>query len=187
MTRRMCAAFAVNALGAALCLSAAPAPLSAQEVRTQPELVATYSTLADGILALKRTEENLCRSVVAAAFGQARVDLAGAQKALAAGDAKSAQADIEALAAEVAEMATEGDNAVGAVRKRLIEGGQHHNAAGESQGIFDEGFVVVTKSAKASLLQSSRAIAQLAPAPKAEALEAEWKKVEAVAAEILKH
>ena len=83
---------------------------------TPAELVKTYASLADGILALKRTEEDLCRS----------------------------------------------------------------------QGLFDEGFVIVTRAAKAKLLESSRAFGQMARAPKAEALEAEWKKVEAVLLELLK-
>lgn len=83
-------------------------------------------------------------------------------------------------------MATEGDNAVGAVRKKLLDGGHHHNAAGEAQGIFDEGFVVVTRAAKAKLLESSRAIGQMARGPKADALEVEWKKVQAVVGPLLK-
>jgi hypothetical protein len=86
----------------------------------------------------------------------------------------------------VGQIATEGDNAVAAVRKKLLDGGHHHNAAGEQQGTFDEGFVIVTRSAKAKLLSSSRAIGQMASAPKADALDAEWKKVEAVVDELLK-
>jgi hypothetical protein len=187
MVRRTGSTLVEAALGVALAAGTAAAQGSAAEVRTPAEMVATYSTLADGILALKRTEENLCRSILSAANGHAHADLGRAQKAIAAGDAKAAQAALEALAAEVAQMATEGDNAVGAIRKRLIEAGQHHNAAGEAQGIFDEGFVIVTKGAKASLLDSSRAIAQLAHAPKADALDAEWKKVQAVLADLLKH
>ncbi len=37
--------------------------------------------------------------------------------------------------------ANEGDNAIAGIRKRLVEGGHHHNAAGEEQGIFEEGYV----------------------------------------------
>ena len=48
-----------------------------------------------------------------------------------------------------------------------------------AQGIFDEGYVVVTKAAKQAFLDSSKALAMLAREPKAEALDAEWKKVEA--------
>jgi len=153
---------------------------------TPAEMVATYSSLADGILALKRTEEDLCRSILAATNAHAQVELGRAQKAIAAADAKGAQAALEGLAADVGQMATEGDNAVAAVRKKLLDGGHHHNAAGEAQGIFDEGFVVVTRAAKAKLLESSRGIGQMARAPKADALEAEWRKVQAVVGPLLK-
>ena len=76
-------------------------------------------------------------------------------------------------------MASEGDSAVAAVRKRLLEGGHHHHADGEAKGIYDPGFVVVTRTAHQQLLDASRAIGQLARAPKADALEAEWAKVQA--------
>jgi hypothetical protein len=153
---------------------------------TPTEMVATYSSLADGILALKRTEDNLVRSILAATLAHGQVAHDRAQKALAAGDTKAATAAIEALASDVGQLATEGDNAVGAVRKRLLEGGHHHNAAGEAQAIYDEGYVVVTRAAKAKLLVSSRAIAGMAVGPKADALSAEWKKVEEVVNGLLK-
>lgn len=155
-------------------------------IGTPTEVVATYNSLADGILALKRTEENLCRSILATANGHGHAALDRAQKAIAAGDAKAAQAALESVAADVAQMGTEGDNAVGAIRKKLIEAGQHHNSAGEAQGIFDEGFVIVTRAAKAKLLDSSRVFSQQARAPKADAVDAEWKKVQAVVQELLK-
>ena len=165
-------------------------PLAAQGADGTPgtpaELVKAYASLADGILALKRTEEDVCRSILAATGEKAQAEVGRARKAVAAGEAKASQVALEALAADVGQLATEGDNAVGAVRKKLVDGGHHHNAAGEAQGLFDEGFVIVTRAAKAKLLESSRAFGQMARAPKAEALEAEWKKVEAVLAELLK-
>lgn len=159
------------------------APARAQGVSgpaTPAEMVATYSALADTILSAKRAEAELVRSILAATHAHAQVQLSRAQRAISAGDGKAAQATVEALAADVAQLATEGDNAVAAVRKRLIEGGHHHNAAGEAQGLYDEGFVVVTRAAKQQLLESSRTIGQLAGAPKADALDAEWKKVEGI-------
>ena len=175
---------------AGLVVGLGPMPAAAQGMGTTPstpaEMVATYSSLADGILALKRTEEDLCRSILAATNAHAQVELGRAQKAIAAGDAKAAQAALEGLAADVGQMATEGDNAVAAVRKKLLDGGHHHNAAGEAQGIFDEGFVIVTRAAKAKLLESSRGIGQMARGPKADALEAEWRKVQAVVGQVLK-
>jgi len=176
------AAIAVVAV-ASLC----PAPATAQAPSGTPaEMVASYNTLADGILALKRTEENIVKSILAATLGHGQAVLGHAERAINAGDAKAATAGVEALASDVGQLATEGDNAVGAVRKRLLEGGHHHNAAGEAQGVYEEGYVVVTRAAKAKLLESSRAIAAMAAAPKADALAAEWKKVEGIVGGLLK-
>ncbi|HVO11317.1 MAG TPA: hypothetical protein VMX54_11305 [Vicinamibacteria bacterium] len=179
----------VAALTLALLLS--PLPAAAQAAQAPPtgtpkEMVATYNGLADGILALKKTEDSLVRSILAATLAHGQGQLARAQHAIQANDAKAAGAAVEALAADVGQLATEGDNAVGAVRKRLLEGGHHHNAAGEAQGLYEEGYVVVTRKAKAQLLESSRAIAGMAAAPKAEGLAAEWKKVEGLLDGLLK-
>ncbi len=164
---------------------ATPAPVAAHS-GTPKELVATYSTLADGILALKRTEEELVRSILQATMVNAGHHLEHALASLKEGDTEGARPAVETIAADVGQLATEGDNAVGAIRKRLLEGGHHHNSAGEAQGIFDEGYVIVTRAAKAKLLASSRAIGAMAAAPKAEELQAEWKKVEGIVAELMK-
>jgi len=179
---------ALLALAAALAVAfVAPLPAAAQAPAGTPaEMVATYNSLADSILAVKKTEDNLVRSILAATLAHGQGALARAQRAIQASDAKAASTAVEALAADAAQLGTEGDNAVGAVRKRLLEGGHHHNAAGEAQGIYEEGYVVVTRKAKTSLLESSKAIAGMAAAPKADALAAEWKKVEAVVGDLMK-
>jgi len=165
----------------------APAPAAAGQASGTPaEMVATYDSLADGILALKRTEKNLVEAILAGTVAHGQVNLARAATAIEKGDSGAARTAVEALASNVGQLATEGDNAVGAVRKRLLEGGHHHNAAGEAQGIYDDGYVIVTRAAKAKLLASSRAIAGMASAPKADALEAEWKKAQSVVAELMK-
>ena len=164
----------------------APAPAAAQVGGTPAEMVATYNSLADGILALNRSEQNLVKSILAATLAHGHVNLGRALSAAEKGDAAAAKTAVEALASDVGQLATEGDNAVGAVRKRLLEGGHHYNAAGEAQGIYDEGYVVVTRAAKTKLLASSRAIAGMAAAPEAGALKAEFKKVKGIVAELMK-
>jgi hypothetical protein len=146
---------------------------------TPAEMVATYNALADAILAVKNTEDALVRSILGATYAHAGIELGRARAAIKANDAKASQAALENLASEVATIASEGDSAVGAVRKRLLEGGHHHHADGEAKGIYDPGFVVVTRAAHQQFLDASRAIGQLARAPKADALEAEWGKVQA--------
>lgn len=167
-----------------LALAATPAAAQTKELPTAPEFVATYNSLADAILALHQSEENMVRSILAAAYEHADDHLNRAHQAIIANKAADAKSLIEALAVDVGQLATEGDNSVGAVRKRLILGGAHHNAAGEAQGLFEEGYVIVTKAAKAKLLESSRAIAQMSAAPKAADLNAEWRKVQAVYTEL---
>ena len=177
----------IKALAAAAAIALlAPAPVAAQAGGTPAEMVDTYNTLADSILGLKRTEENLVKAILAATVAHGQVNLGRALAAIQGGDGAAAKAAVEALAADVGQLATEGDNAVGAIRKRLLEGGHHHNAAGEAQGIYDEGYVIVTRAAKAKLLASSRAIAGMAGAPEAGALEAEFQKVKGVVAELMK-
>jgi len=169
----------VFATVAAAALLAAPAPARAQAPATPPEMVAAYDAVADTILAADKAEEKLVRSILAAAYGHAHGELARARQALKAGDAAAARTAVENVAAAVGQIGTEGDNSVAGVRKRLLQGGHHHNAAGETQGLYDEGYVVVTKTAKQAFLDSSKALAMLAREPKADALNAEWTKVEA--------
>ena len=65
-----------------------------------------------------------------------------------------------------------------AVRKTLLEGGHHHNAAGEQQGIYDEGYVIVTRAAKKVFLDAAGQIGKSAQAPNLTTLDAEWQKVQ---------
>jgi len=111
---------------------------------TRMSMVKSYASLADTILGSKRTEEHLVRAIL-------EDHSAAARRAFDAGKWEEA-------GAEMALFANEGDNHVGGVRKRLLEGGHHHNAEGEAKGIFDEGFVVVTKAWKGKALEASAAL-----------------------------
>jgi hypothetical protein len=75
----------------------------------------------------------------------------GAEAYMKAGDAKRA-------AAEIALFANEGDNAIGGVRKRLVEGGHHHHSDDEATSLYDPGFVIVTRKAKQQALAASAAL-----------------------------
>jgi hypothetical protein len=146
------------------------------EAKTPAPLVETYGDLADAILATKKTEWNLVHAILATTYEHAQATVAKAEANIKAG--KDARPQIEALAALVAQLGNEGDAAVAAIRKRLVEAGHHHNAKGEEQGIYDEGFVIVTREAKKQFLAAAGAIGKLAAKPDANALKAEWSKVE---------
>lgn len=161
---------------ALVCLSgflAGGAPLlAASSAATPPELVATYNSLADSILSVKKTEHDLVKSILAATYRHAEATLMSAKGMIAT--KTDAKTQIEKLAALVSQLGNEGDNAVAAVRTRLLEGGHHHNAEGEKQGIYDEGFVIVTRAAKKVFLDSAMRIGKLAASPTAAALDTEW-------------
>jgi len=119
--------------------------VSARAFQATPRTtVACYSSLADAILALHTTEEEFVRSMLDAHYQAARSFRESGKH--------------EQAAAEMALFGNEGDNAIGGVRKKLLDGGHHHNAEGEAQGIFEPGFVLVTKKVKEGVLAASSAM-----------------------------
>jgi len=163
---------------AGLAAPAAPAQTPSElPPGTPPDLVNTYNTLADVILAAKTSEANLVRSILAATYRHGEATLAAARERIQAG--QDARVTVEKLATLVSQLGNEGDAAVAAIRKRLLEGGHHHNAEGEAHGIYDEGFVIVTKASKKVFLDLAGRIGRLAPKPDAAAIDAAWKEVSA--------
>ena len=127
--------------GGALVLVAAGFALGAE---TKKSLVATYDSIADSILSTKKSEHNLVLAILG-------VHHHGAPRAFKDGK-------FDESAAEMALFANEGDNAVGGIRKRLVDGGHHHNAEGEEKGVYETGFVIVTKAVKKKSLEASAAL-----------------------------
>lgn len=125
-----------------LALSLMATPGFAQ--KTPAPAVSAYDALADAILGLRAAESDFVMSILDFHFQ-------AAERAYKAGKWDKASA-------QMALFANEGDNAVAGIRKRLVEGGHHHNAAGEEAGTFDEGFVIVTKKAKRQGLAASKAM-----------------------------
>jgi len=121
---------------------AAMALLSFAQETPRPE-VDTYNSIADAILATKNAETGIVKTIL---DGHLHAAMAAAKTG-----------DHEAAAAHMALFANEGDNAVGGIRKRLLEGGHHHNAEGEAKGIYEAGYVVVTIEAKKKCLAASAA------------------------------
>jgi hypothetical protein len=135
---------------------------------TPPPMVESYDALADTILALRRAERGFVRSLLDGHFH-------GATQRMKNGDWNGA-------AAEMALFANEGDNAVGGVRKKLLEGGHHFNAEGEERGLYEPGFVVVTQEAKKEVLAAAVALRQASDDP---ARQTAWDAFAAIAKKIL--
>ncbi len=151
---------------ACLALSFVAAGGLAQE--TPAGLSAGYDALADSILALRQAES---------AFVHAILDhhYQAAAAAMEAGDHATA-------AAQVALFGNEGDNTIGGIRKRLVEGGHHHNADDGEDGKYETGYVIVTREWKKAILAASAALRQAADEP---AREAVWQEFEALAETVL--
>jgi len=136
---------------------------------TPKAMVHTYDAMADTILSLKRAEASFVRALL----DEYR---RGAEAAMKRGDS-------EAAAAEIALFANEGDNAIGGIRKRLLEGGHHHHAKAETEGIYEPGYVIVTRQAKRELLDASVALRK---AQNEEARQEAWKQFTALATDLLR-
>lgn len=117
-------------------------PAFAQQ--TPPSMVASYESIADIILASRELEANFVRAMLAGHLHAAQAHME--------------QEDYAAAAAEMALFANEGDNAISGVRKRLLKGGHHYNAEGEEKGVFEPGYVIVTREAKVAALAASAAL-----------------------------
>jgi hypothetical protein len=152
---------------------------------TPDQMVATYRSLADTILGAKKTEWNLVATILAATYQHAEGVMVQAQADMKAH--KNAKADLEKLAALLSELGNEGDASVASVRKRLVEGGHHHHAAEEQQGIYDEGYVIVTRAAKKVFLEAAGNIGKMAASPNAAHLTTEWEKVRTQYNELMTH
>jgi len=136
---------------------------------TPDSMVRTYDAMADTILSLKRAEASFVRALL----DEYRRGAEAAMK----------RSDWEAAAAEIALFANEGDNAIGGIRKRLVEGGHHHHAKAETEGIYDPGYVVVTRKAKQELLAASVALRR---AQNEAARQEAWKQFTALATDLLR-
>jgi len=63
-------------------------------------------------------------------------------------------------AAEMALFGNEGDNAIGGIRKKLVEGGHHHHSDGEAKGVYEPGFVIIKRETKQKVLKTVAAYKQ---------------------------
>ena len=142
-------------------------PALAQQ--TPPAMVKSYDTLAGIILSMRTMEADFVRAV-----------LEGHRHAA---STLFERGDFSGAAAQMALFASEGDNAMGGVRKRLLQGGHHHHAAAEAKGVYEPGYVIVTRDAKQKVLAASAALRQAkTDAERGQA----WKTFDAIAGGLMK-
>jgi hypothetical protein len=131
---------------------------SQQQASTRPESMeraaaSTYEHLATAIIAIEKTEDELVKSILLGNHAAAQNHLRAALT-----DEKGRRAHLEAAAAEIANIANEGDKAIQAVRQRLAKAGHTHNTDAATK----EDYLFIDSKEKKSLLELARRVGQLA-------------------------
>ena len=127
---------------------AAPTNLAASGSDTLAEL---YEHLADSIIDIRSTEDNLVKGLLIQYHATAQRQLAEAEKG---GNRKSS---LEGAAASIGDIANEGDKKVRAIRQRLSEAGHYHQKDTETA----EDFMFINSKEKKALLAVARKVGQL--------------------------
>ncbi|MFO0950119.1 MAG: hypothetical protein U0835_03005 [Isosphaeraceae bacterium] len=123
----------------------------------------TYEHLATAIIEIETTEDELVKSILIGYHQAAQAHLRAAAR-----DADRRATHLEAAAAEVANIANEGDKRIQAVRQRLAKAGHTHNTDVETKADY----MFVTNKEKKGLVDVAGRIARAKPA-EVEALGAE--------------
>jgi hypothetical protein len=140
------------------------APSSRAENAAGQSAAATYEHLATAIIAIEATEDELVKSILIGYHMAAQGHLKAAAR-----DAQNRVAHLEAAAAEVTNIANEGDKRIQAVRQRLAKAGHTHNTDMETKGDY----MFVTNREKKGLLDLAARIGRAGAAANADALGAE--------------
>lgn len=123
----------------------------------------TYEHLATAIIEIETTEDELVKSILIGYHSAADGHLKAAIH-----DEKGRHGHLEAAAAEIANIANEGDKRIQAIRQRLAKAGHTHNTDVETK----EDYMFITNKEKKGLLEIASKIARLGADAKAADIEA---------------
>jgi len=123
----------------------------------------TYENLANAIIAIEATENELVKSILlgyhAAAHGHLHAAIA---------DEKGRRSHLEHAATDIADIANEGDKRIQAVRQRLAKAGHTHN----SDATTKEDYLFINSKEKKEFLALARRVSQLGGDAKPEEIRA---------------
>jgi hypothetical protein len=124
---------------------------------------ATYEHLATAIIAIEATEDELVKSILlgynAAAQGRLKAAIA---------DQAGRRAHLEAAATLIADIASEGDKRIQAVRQRLSKAGHTHNTDADTK----EDYLFVNSKEKKALLDLAKRVGQMGDGSSADDIKA---------------
>lgn len=133
-------------LGSVL-LAADPAPVET----SLDAAVESYERLATVIIEVRRTEDSVVKTILAHHYQAAQEHLKAA-----AGE-KAPAKQLEAAAAEIVNLANEGDKRVQAIRQRLAKAGHTHISDADTK----EDYLWINSKEKKGLLDLAKSLAQL--------------------------
>jgi hypothetical protein len=113
-----------------------------------------YEHLATVIIEVRKSEDSVVKTILAAHHRAAQDELHAAQ------GGKDVKKHLEAAATETTNIANEGDKRVQAIRQRLAKAGHTHITDADTK----EDYLFVNSKEKKSLLDAAKAIAQLGDA-----------------------
>ena len=119
------------------------APAASRSDSAATVAASTYEHLATAIIEIEATEDELVKSILIGYHTAAQAHLKAAER-----DAQGRVGHLEAAAAEVTNVANEGDKRIQAVRQRLAKAGHTHNTDVETKGDY----MFVTNREKKGLL-----------------------------------
>lgn len=136
---------------------AAQGPANAQAPAQGPSAeskaaAATYENLANAIIAIEKTEDELVKTILMGYHSAAQRHLRMAVR-----DEANRKAHFEAAAAEISNIANEGDASIRAIRQRLAQAGHTHNTDVETK----EDYMFVTSKERKELLSMAQKVAQM--------------------------
>jgi hypothetical protein len=103
----------------------------------------TYEHLAEAIIAIEKTEDDLVKSILIGHFTSAEARLRMAMR-----EGETRRPALERAAEEIANIANEGDKRIQAVRQRLLKAGHTHNTDVETK----EDYMFINGKEKKALL-----------------------------------
>lgn len=132
-------------------LAADPAPKAAPAKESLDAASEGYEHLATVIIEVRKAEDAVVKNILIHHHQAAQQHLQTAQSG------NDVQKHLEAAAAEVANVANEGDKRVQAVRQRLAKAGHTHHSDADTK----EDYVFINSKEKKGLLDSAKSIAKL--------------------------
>ena len=144
-------------------IAATPRDRSEEMKAAKQNTAETYEHLATAIIEIEATEDALVKSILIGYHMAAQAHLKAADR-----DAAGRTTHLEAAAAEVANIANEGDKRIQAIRQRLAKAGHTHNTDVETKADY----MFVTNREKKGLLDLASRIGRAGADAKAADLEA---------------